>query len=328
MRAKNYFKARRIAVTGICGEWGRVFLNAIKRKNPFEFVLGIDLKPPNIQIQNFSFHQQDLQDNQLGKVFKKYAIDTVLHLAFLLRLDTPKKVAVSVNVLSIQNVLSAFIDSGAQSFILGSSNSVYGAYPDNPDILTETSQPRPNKDHLFAVLKRRMETEVAEVEEKHKDKRFVVLRRGTLLSHYVRPSVPVSLFNSPFSPFFLFHNPPLQFIHEKDLGKITVLALKKPVSGIYNVVSDGHVSYLELIARSGNIPVLVPGTLAKTAAKFLETLGLLTPISGGLDYFMFPWLCSNKKIKQALKYKFSFTSKDAVNAVFNSHREKPNRQKQ
>lgn len=312
--------SRRVAVTGVCGEWGRVFLNAIRNNNPFEFVLGIDLKPPGIRINNFAFHQQDLQDNQLGKIFRKYDIDTVLHLAFLLKYDTPKKVAVSVNVLSIQNVLRAFVESSAQSFILGSSNSVYGAHPDNPPILTETSPTRPNRDHLFAVLKSRMENEVAEVEEKHRDRRFVILRRGTLLSHYVRPSAPVSLFNSPFSPFFLFHNPPLQFIHEKDLGKITVLALKKPIAGIYNVVSDGHVSYLELIARSGNIPVFVPGTLAKTAAKFFETLGLLTPISGGLDYFMFPWLCSNKKIKRALKYEFAFTSKDAVNAVFNSQK--------
>jgi len=71
-----------------------------------------------------------------GELFSQYGIDTVVHLAYVMKPDRDHKAARRVNVGGTKNVLAACSDSGVSRLVYLSSTSVYGAHADNPALLT------------------------------------------------------------------------------------------------------------------------------------------------------------------------------------------------
>ncbi len=307
-------KISRIAITGMCGEWGKILADALTKKNPFECVLGLDIKEPAFTFPNFHFQKIFLTDKKnLILSLQKHKIQAVVHLAFLISTQTKISDVMQVNVDAARNVAEAVYDLGMKKFVLGSSTTVYGAFLRRKKIIvTENTPVHPNKDYSFAVLKAAVEDAVQYVFDGSRPIDCVILRRAQLLSPYSKIILPFGLNALPFSLTFLGSNAPLQLIHAKDLSALTLLAVTKKANGIYNAVADGAIRLSELVNALGKIPVPVHPLAAKFGLSLLSLAGATGELSGGINYFIEPPRCSNEKIKKEFRYTFQYSAQEAV----------------
>ena len=77
---------KNILITGISGYLGTRLTQELKRRNHTGKIVGIDISPPSDDIaENISFYKKDIRDPEIGELFVRYQIDTVLHLAFVVK---------------------------------------------------------------------------------------------------------------------------------------------------------------------------------------------------------------------------------------------------
>lgn len=313
-------KIKRIAITGVCGEWGKILADALTQRNPFECVLGLDMKEPPHMFPKFHFQKIFLADKKnIISALERYNIQAVVHLAFHITPQTKISDVLQVNVNAAKNVAEAAFELRMEKFILGSSTTVYGAFPGRRRMLTEETPVHPNKNYSFAVLKAAVEDAVRDVLD-GTDVSLVILRRAQLLSSYSKIILPFDVDALPFSMTFSGHNAPLQFIHAGDLSALTLLALKKKSNGIFNAVSDGTVPLRDMVSALGKIPVPVHPLAAKIGLSLLSLAGTTGELSDGINYFIYPPLCSNEKIKKTFRYTFRYSARDAVENVLGNKR--------
>lgn len=305
-------KLKRIAITGICGEWGKILADSFKNKTLFECVLGVDVKEPSFTFRGFQFENLPLHDKKkLLAAFKKRRIQAVVHLAFFLKPETPISEALPVNLEAAENAAACAKELGVKKFILGSSTTVYGAFHRRRESIQEDAPVVADRDYSFSFLKAKIEETVQSVLQGSKVN-SVILRRAQLLSKYTPVILPFAANGYPFSPVFMGYDAPLQFIHAEDLSRITQLALLKNTQGVYNAVADGSVSLSRLVRSLGKIPVPVLPNAAKLGLKLLSLAGLSGEIAGSVNYFTRPPQCSNKKLKRDFRYAFKYTAEEAL----------------
>lgn len=314
-------KIKRVAVTGICGEWGRSLADSFKKKNPFECVLGLDIRQPSFSFPRFRFERVSLHEKEkLKSALKKNRIQAIVHLAFFLKPETSISEALPLNVDAVKNAALCVKELGIEKFILGSSTTVYGAFYRRSESITETAPVTLDRNYSFSFLKAKME-ETTENILRGSDVAVVILRRAQLLSSYSPVILPFAANGRPFSPTFLGYDAPLQFIHADDLSAVTQLAIQKKTKGIYNVVSDGTVRLNKLVRTLGKVPIPVSPFAAKFGLKVLSMTGLSGEIAGSVNYFTRPPQCSNEKLKKEFRYTFKYTAEEALVKALKERRE-------
>jgi UDP-glucose 4-epimerase len=142
-----------IAITGIGGYFGQKILLELSKENIAEKIIGVDIREPQLKIKNFTFYNCDIRNPDLSKHFKQNRIDTVLHLAFIVKPIHDQDRAYDININGTKNVLQACKKASVKKVIVTSSGAVYGAHPDNPEFLTEDVAVRPNHDYYYCLHK-------------------------------------------------------------------------------------------------------------------------------------------------------------------------------
>ena len=136
-------KLRRVAVTGSSGYVGTVLIRHLVEREDVGGIVAIDVREPNQDLgSKVSFVRQDVSEPFPG-LFAEHEIDTVVHLAYLLRQGRNREANRRVNVGGTRNTIDACRRGGVRRIVYLSSTSVYGAHPDNPPALTEEMPARP-----------------------------------------------------------------------------------------------------------------------------------------------------------------------------------------
>ena len=136
-------KSRRIAVTGASGYIGTVLIRELVERKDVDSILAIDVRELRQDLGGkVSFVRQDVSEPFPG-LFAEHEIDTVVHLAYLLRQGRNREANRRVNVGGTRNTIEACRRGDVERIVYLSSTSVYGAHPDNPQALTEQMPARP-----------------------------------------------------------------------------------------------------------------------------------------------------------------------------------------
>ena len=122
-----------VLVTGAAGYVGRLSVAALaKRAEELSAIVALDwAETPSVdRIDGVSYEQGDICDPGLTELFRRHGIDTVVHLASIVRAPkgAPADLAYRVDVLGTKNVLEACEAVGAKRLIVTSSGAAYG-YP-------------------------------------------------------------------------------------------------------------------------------------------------------------------------------------------------------
>ncbi|HCB37207.1 MAG TPA: hypothetical protein DEP66_03110, partial [Acidimicrobiaceae bacterium] len=200
----------------------------------------------------------------------------------------------------LANLLAALTSSGVGHVTLVSSASVYGAWPDNAVPLSEDAEVRPNPQTPFAVRHAEAERAVAE---------WAAAPAGGAAAAILRPAPVVSApIGGPIGEAMLAaapirtgrDDPPAQFLHLDDLARAVVLAVRRRLSGTYNVSPDGWLTAAELRALLGarpkiRLPLPLPNRLDRYVAR---RVGHEAP-TGFLAYTRYPWVVANDRLRAA-----------------------------
>ena len=304
----------RIAITGASGYIAGRLISQLRESGSVSYILATDIRPLSTQLSGkVEFERWDVTESR-PDIFSSHRIDTVIHLAYILNPARRKKHSRRVNVVGTDNVLEASREAGVKHIVYLSSTSVYGAYADNPTLLTETDPARPIEGFQYSQDKVAAESRLLEFAQRTPGSIVTILRACPVMGPNANNFI-TNAFRKPILPAIGSADPPMQFLHEDDLCHTVALCLGRRPKGIYNVAGEGGIAWTEMI-RMINRPVLkLPAAVwyPLTSAAWRLRLQNDSPACG-LDFIRYRWMVSAEKIKSALGIKFRHTSRSAWEA--------------
>jgi UDP-glucose 4-epimerase len=303
-----------IAITGIAGYLGRTIANRLLGIESYR-IFGVDLRVPDSP-QPPDFEKLDVRSPALERFFKDRSIQTVIHLAFAMPPVRNIRAAYNVDVIGTRNVLECALRAGVRKLIVAGSTTSYGAYPDNPEKLTEESPLRGIPGYYYSDHKIQVEGLCREFVKSHPGMDITVMRMCYIYGPGVDTAYSRQL-SAKSVYLFKGFDPPLQFLHEEDLGEAFALAAAKECAGVYNVTPDDAVRLSDAVQSAGRTVKWVemkPGALA--VAKMLSELRIMhTPVSAW-EYWKHRWVADNRRFKTDFGFSPRYGSMEAFLSAY------------
>ncbi len=310
-----------VAVTGAAGLIGQRVLLHLERDPGVRRIVALDLRPPERVGEKVVFVRHDVRD-PVDAVLREHGVDTVVHLAFVVDPMHDRKRERAINVGGTERVLEACDAVNAGTVLLASSGTVYGAWPDNPPLLTEDAPLRGKPGYPYVEDKLELERMASEYAAAHGGCRVLV----------IRPTVVVGPHMDNFLSRFLLRpvafrvagaNPPVPVVHEDDVGEaIWRLLAEDAPGGAYNLNSGVGVPFREALSRLGRRGIPLPAPVLKTLAGLawilrLRALSEVPPAM--LDFIRWRWSGDGTKIERETSFRYAFSADEAMESFIRSH---------
>ena len=305
---------RRIAVTGASGYVGTVLIGHLVERDDVGGILAIDVREPRQDFgSKVSFVRQDVSE-PFPRLLAENEIDTVVHLAYLLRQGRNREANRRVNVDGTRNTIEACRLGGVGRLVYLSSTSVYGAHPDNPNALTEEMPGRPVKGFQYSEDKLASERLLDEYASESSGAAVCILRCCPIMGANADNFI-ADAFDKPFLVAVSGASPPMQLIHEEDMVRCMTLATMGDAEGLYNLAGTGSISWNEMAATRGRRVVSLPVWLLYPLIQLTWSLRLQSDSPAmGLDMIRYPWSASTEKIEREMGFRSRYSSSDAWKA--------------
>jgi len=304
-----------VLVTGAAGYVGRLCVAALaKRRSELSALVALDWTEvePSERLAGVVYEQGDICDPALEELFRKHGIDTVVHLASIVRAPkgAPEDLAYRVDVLGTQNILEACEATKATRLIVTSSGAAYGYHPDNPDWLDENDPLRGNDEFEYSKHKRIVEDMLAHWREERPELRQIVFRPGTVVGPDVHSPV-TDLFEKPVILGIVGADSPFVFIWDQDLVACLVDAVFSDKVGVFNQAGDGALTPREIAKMLKKPYVPLPASLVKTILWTLKSLGLTENGPERVNFLRYRPVLSNRRLKEEYGYTPKLSSREA-----------------
>ena len=303
-----------VAVTGASGYIGSRLLQELEQEEDLGKVVAIDTRPLPIPFHNVASERLDVTQ-PLEDTFRDHKVNTVVHLAFILRPGRQRREIEKVrqaNLQGVQSVLKACHSNKVGNFIYLSSHTIYGAHRDNPVPITEEAPPGPSVGFLYSRDKALCEDVVQEFARENPETNVTVLRSCVVMG----PGADNFVTRAFFKPVLLGvmgYDPPLQFVHEDDLAKLLHLLIMQPHPGTFNVAGEGVVQYTRMAQLSRRKLIFLPAVMVYPLTQMAWNLGIQKDApSAGLDFIRYPIVVSTGKLKKETGFRFFYTSEEAL----------------
>jgi len=302
---------KRILITGVSGYIGGKVARALATHERVDTLVGIDIRAPQDPPARLTFVPHDVR-TPMADLFRRHAIDTVIHAAYVLPPLHDRALMEDINVAGTRNVIAACQQAGVDHLLYTSSATAYGFHPDNEIPLTEDSPLRGNEDFTYSKNKKEIEFIFQDFIRDHKQTAVTILRPCFV----VGPG-----FNNPLAThlkkrFVLCPSPsaPMQFVHEDDLVRVIQLGLEKRLKGVYNVGGEGTLTLKEMIQLLGNSHCPLPAAMMipiNHLAWFLRMTWLTEFPSPALNIMRYTWIVSSAKLIRDTGFRYEYNSRTA-----------------
>ncbi|MDH3819065.1 MAG: SDR family oxidoreductase [Myxococcales bacterium] len=304
-----------VLVTGAAGYVGRLCVAALaKRLGELSVLVALDWTEidPSERIAGVVYAQDDICDPALKDLFVEHGVDTVVHLASIVRAPkgAPADLAYRVDVLGTKNVLEACESAGAKRLIVTSSGAAYGYHPDNPEWLDEKDPLRGNDEFEYSKNKRLVEGMLAQWREERPELRQVVFRPGTVVGPDVHSPV-TDLFEKPVMLGIVGSESPFVFIWDQDLVACLVDAVFSDKVGVYNQAGDGALTPREIATMLKKPYVALPASVVKAILWAAKGLGVTENGPERVAFLRYRPVLSNRRLKEEYGYTPRLTSREA-----------------
>ncbi|MBJ7282645.1 MAG: NAD-dependent epimerase/dehydratase family protein [Acidimicrobiia bacterium] len=301
--------SRNVVVTGSAGFIGTALLKRLSRDISITSLRGIDILESDGEVSDSTHTRADVLAPGLENLLS--GADTVVHLAGVVDAPSKGSLAATTNVDGAQRLLDASASAGVTTIVRVIPTTIYGAWPTNPDEITEDSAIRPVPGFLPAVYAAEVERRLLDWRFEHPEIRVVTLRSAPVLgrgadhmwSRVLAGPMRLRVRGTKIS---------LQFVHPEDVASAISFAIVNGLDGAYNLCANGVItpeSVDELLGRSW-VPALPAELLERlliraSRLRFGEIPAEVVP------YLQYPVFISNKKLLDA-GWIPSYSSKDAL----------------
>lgn len=248
-----------VLVTGISGNLGRGLAKLLHTEAQ---VVGVDRRPFLGKPKDIVHYQVDLRKAKVEEAFRHHRIDALIHMGIMHDPRMPRSEAHGFNVVGTHKILDLCVRHGVRKVVVLSSANVYGPRPDNSNFLPEETPLMAAE--RFSEIRDLIELDMyaQSFMWKHPDLETVILRPVNIVgptvrnapSNYLRLLRPVTV---------LGFDPMVQLIHEDDVCRALVLALRPGLRGVFNVTGPGEVPLSSALRELGRRPVAIPHPLVR-----------------------------------------------------------------
>jgi UDP-glucose 4-epimerase len=261
---------RTVLVTGISGNLGRALAKLLHTETR---VVGIDRRPFAGKPKDIEHFQVDIRKARVEDAFRRHPVEALVHLGIMHDPRMPFSEAHSFNVLGTHKILEMCVRHGVKKVVVLSSANVYGPLPDNSSFLTEET-PLMAADR-FSDVRDLIELDMyaQSFMWQHPDIETVILRPVNIVGPTVR-NAPANYLRLERPISVMGFDPMVQLIHEDDVSRAMVLALKPGLRGVYNVTGPGEVPLSAVLRELGRTPIPVPHFLLRPLLRRAFDAGL------------------------------------------------------
>lgn len=300
-----------VVVTGISGNLGRALA---KQLHVGAHVIGVDRRPLRDRPKDIEHHQVDLRKARVEEAFRRRQVDALIHLGIMHDPRMPFTETHAFNVLGTRKILELCVRHGVKKVVVLSSANVYGPRPDNSNFLTEETP-------LMAADRFSDVRDLIEVDMyaqsfvwRHPEIETVILRPVNIVGPTVR-NAPSNFLRLPRPVTVMGFDPMVQLIHEEDVARALVLALRPGVRGVYNITGPGEVPLSTILRELGHPPIPVPQLLLRPAMKRLFRAGLISFPAGELDHLQYLCVVDGGRAAREMGWAPRYTLRETIRSV-------------
>jgi len=310
----------RVLITGGSGYLGSRIVQRLARRADVDSIINVDIaaalppQPDKVRLVRRSVTEP------LTDLFTAERVDLALHLAWVLdpMRDAERQRAICIG--GTQRFLDGCAQGGVPHVLFMSSGTAYGAHPEHGAPVSESTPLKSHHHFQYSAEKR---------EAEELCRRLAADRPGTLLQiprpcvvggphvdNYIFRSVDKAV---TFRP--LGRRCQLQLVHEDDCADAIVAILDSELPGAFNIAGDGVLSLDYVYRRLGVRAVPLPLRVLKAVAGMAWTRGwteLTEAPPEFLSFIAYPWLISNRRVKEEVGYAFRYTAAETLTAYLAS----------
>lgn len=304
-----------VALLGATGIIGSRTLKYLESSKKYAKVIVIDHRKPEVPLKKSKFHKLDLTapmaDAQLAEILKKEKCDTLIHTAMptspIKNLDYAHEL-IAIGTYYIFNACHA---AGVRKVVMSTTTDVYGAFPTNPNYLTEDMKLNGHRQDRMLADRIDAEKQAMRFQKKNPDAVVTIFRHCTILgpgldtykTRYLRRPVVLTM---------LGYDPLVQFVHVDDLANAFQKLIEKDHAGIYNFAGDGVLPLSRVIELSGSVNMPVTLSVFKNLVQFLWNMDISPAPASWADFLRYLCVADNNKFKDEVGYEPKYSSKHAL----------------
>ncbi len=302
----------RVLITGGSGYIGSRIIERLVARDEVQQVINVDIKAPRTSHDKLRFVERSVTEDMTDLFEPK--VDIALHLAWVLNpmRDAEKQRRVCIG--GTQRFLDGCAAGTVKHVFFMSSGTAYGAHPDHATPVSEDTPLKWNHHFQYSAEKR---------EGEELCRRFEADRPGTLLQ-IARPCVVggPNVSNYIFRAIekqlnfrVLGHDNQMQLVHEDDCAAAIVAIVDSKLPGAFNIAADGAMKMSEIHKRMKVRALVLPAAVLRTIASQGWDKGWSQVTEAPpefLNFIIYPWLVSNRRLKEEVGFTFSHTAEDTL----------------
>ena len=302
----------RYLITGGSGYIGSRLVDLLARREDTEKIVIADVVPPKgCYRPKTEYEKVDVRSRDaVHAVLQRANPDVLVHLAFILNPVHNEAFMYDVDVNGTHNVLEAAAEVGIGQVLVTTSGVAYGAFPDNPDPITEDWPVRGVPRFSYARDKTDSDRIVQLWAHQHPDVVTTIVRPCIVYGPNVDNYLVRLWSDAPAVADVGNIDRTTQFVHEDDVvGAISRLLLGKH-AGQFNLAADGLMTRRECAELLDRRVIKMPLWLYRSLAKLAWHLRQSEAPAGGIDFELYSWILSNEKVKRTLDWTPRYTSRE------------------
>ena len=315
----------RYLITGGSGYIGSRLVELLAGREDTEKIVIVDIVPPKGGYKpRTEFERVDVRDRgAVNAALQRANPDVLVHLAFILNPSHDEGFMYEVDVNGTHNVLEAAAEVGIGQVLVTTSAVAYGAFPDNPDPITEDHPVRGVARFSYARDKTESDRIVQLWALQHPDVVTTIVRPCIVFGPNVDNYLVRLWTKQPFAVDAGTIDNNIQFVHEDDVVEgITGLLLGRH-AGAYNLSPEGLMTLRECAEVLGTTIRRMPVVAYRAIAKVLWRLRLSEAPPGQIDFALYPWIVSNEKLKQTLGWTPRYSSRETFDITMRAQGKLP-----
>lgn len=287
-----------VVITGICGRLGRRLARQLHRSRP---VIGLDRREFTGRPKDIEHHRIDVRRKKARELFRRPEIGALVHVGVMHdpRLDAEEHH--TWNVIAFQKLLDFVQQYQVPKLVLLSSANVYGPRPDNPQFLEEDA-PLLGANR-FSDIRDLVELDMLAQSFfwKVPGTETVILRPANILGTV--QNAPSNYLRLRVAPTLMGFDPMVQVVHQDDVVRAILLALRPGVRGIFNIAGPPPTA-LSGALRILNRPTLpVPHALARAGVERLWRWRMTSFPAPELDFIRYVCMVDDRRAREELGYR-------------------------
>jgi UDP-glucose 4-epimerase len=302
----------RYLITGGSGYIGTRLVELLAGREDTEKIVIADVVPPRGGYRpNTEFERVDVRDRgAVHSALQRANPDVLVHLAFILNPSHDEALMYEVDVNGTHNVLEAAAEAGIGQVLVTTSGVAYGAFPDNPEPITEDHPVRGVARFSYARDKTESDRIVQLWALQHPDVITTIVRPCIVFGPNVDNYLVRLWTKQPFAVDAGNLDGHIQFVHEEDVVEAVSGLLLGRHGGQFNLAPDGLMTLREC-AELLDTPIRkMPLWAYRGLAMLLWRLRLSEAPPGQIDFALYPWVMANEKIKATLAWTPKHTSRE------------------